>query len=658
MELHESVAEKSSPYDEETLATLMQEYDSLSKNVDSAMAQLSSLVTVLITAIATIFSSTSLIRFDLTGLMLVPITVMIVSGIILHLFVRWSAFAMQARLVSARISQITHLPRTDLFYHRDSPASRFQSLRKSSAYKSFVLILFSMVIVMVVFLNINFTLRIYQTHHLYGLLYGIFISAIMLFFLFAIYSAMTDLPRMYDQAIAQSKAQADSPVSFRISKPAADFLLLPRPGDFVTKTWLFAAGVAAGLWIGGWVYNNRIADLFVVNDYNAARSKWMIFAFAVCWFLVQELIIQQAKYAWNDLRDLNQDANVPGKKERAITHGAHNPALVAGMVIVRFALGLLLGYLLDARLFAILLIILIVQIFYELWVKPNAARAPAVASVVIALGSAIRFISGALAVSDHVALPITLLTGFFFFFGLGYIAKYWLIEAEYNQKNGLKYPPRPQSDFFVRHGLRWQHYGFIGMLLFAVLFWVERYLYIERGLDGLAWLKTAAPGLGREPLSFLLSLLASLLLVGALSALLYKPLSGALLALNRIKILPLLMAAVVVAGLALARINPQITPVYALVGLALMLIAVLILVSYENMTYEQYLMVHMRANARYIAQLWFVYLFSASSKLTFKSLVLLSGLLMNESFDEVLKKLQAKGVDVSAFTSRREPSQP
>lgn len=657
MESHKSVAEESLAYSEETLATLMQEYDSLSKNVDSAMAQLSSLVTVLITAIATIFSSSSLIRFDLTGLMLVPITVMIVSGIILHLFVRWSAFAMQARLVSARISQITRLQRTDLFYHRDSPASRFQSLRKSSAYKSFVFILFSMVIVMVVFLNINFTLRIYQTHHLYGLLYGIFISAIMLFFLFAIYSAMTDLPRMYDQAIAQGKAQADTSISYKISKPAADFLLLPRPGDFVTKSWLFACGVAASLWMSGWIYNDRIADLFVSDPYNAARSKWMIFAFAVCWYLVQELIVQQAKYAWNDLRDLNQDANIPGKKERAITHGAHNPALVAGMVIVRFALGLLLGFLLDTRLFAILLIILIVQIFYELWVKPNAARAPAVASIVIALGSAIRFISGALSVSDHAALPVTLLTGFFFFFGLGYIAKYWLIEAEYNKKNGLKYPPRPQSEFFVRHGLQWQHYGFIGMLLYAILFWVERYFNARHGLDVLAWLRTAAPALGREPQAFLLTLLVSLLLVGALSALLYKPLSAALLALNRKKILPLLMGAALIACIVLSRINPQFTPLYTWIGLALALIAVLILVSYENMTYEQYLMVHMRANARYIAQLWFVYLFSANSKLTFKNLVLLSGLLMNESFDEVLKKLQAKGVDVSAYTGQREPSQ-
>jgi hypothetical protein len=136
--------------------------------------------------------------------------------------------------------------------------------------------------------------------------------------------------------------------------------------------------------------------------------------------------------------------------------------------------GILLGYLLDSRLGTLLLVIVVTQVFYELFVKPHAARYPLLATIIIALGSTFRFVSGALSVSERLNLPIMILAAAFFFLGVGYIAKYWKVEAEHCLANQREYPPRPQSDFFLQHGRDWQHFGFVGMLVTAIFLWTTR----------------------------------------------------------------------------------------------------------------------------------------------------------------------------------------
>ena len=460
----------------------------------------------------------------------------------------------------------------------------------------------------------------------------------------AIYGALVELPKMYYQQIDfVNNISTSRNLQKNLTKKS---LLIPRPVDFILKSWLFIAGIAAAGWTNRLsYYNPRIDDLFI-NELaeNPHVQKWMIFAFAICWFLIQELILQQAKYAWNDLRDRDKDRKVPGKEDRLSNGSTFS---IGMLVMVRFGLGLTLGYLLDRRLFVILLIILFLQIFYELFVKEHAAKYPFIASSVIALGSTIRFLSGVASVSDNLNVTIIILGVLFLFFGFGYIAKYWVLEATHCKDHLHSYPPRPQSDFFLKHGLKWQRFGFVGMIYASICIWVYRsYFYLNEERIYL-WIKLNLGVILSDVIFKIILFIAVWLVLSLISFSTYRLISRIILYISSKKYLAIpFFIILIILPIWLSLHYKNFDSSYTFIGFGLTLLSILTFCTYEIIGYEQYLMIHLRKNAKTIIALWFTYFFKADTKMSMTNLIKLSVLLSYKDRDKIQREYLRTRVDL------------
>jgi len=78
-------------------------------------------------------------------------------------------------------------------------------------------------------------------------------------------------------------------------------LLIPRPHSFLINSLLFGVGV-----IFAWLEGYRV---------QVGMPGWL---FLLLWFVAQEILVQQAKYMWNDIRDYERDQEIPANKVRPI----------------------------------------------------------------------------------------------------------------------------------------------------------------------------------------------------------------------------------------------------------------------------------------------------------------------------------------------------
>jgi len=452
---------------------LTEEYVLLATDINQASGRIGQLVAIgasILGGIITLIWGKT-VHIEPPLLWIAPLPVLIFYGVALISSFRAVASAMQLRLVSDRLLQLTGEPARLLSCHEKSLATRFQSLRRGNL-KFRVLcggLILMASILYVCLLALCFPV-IYSESHLAGFLFLLLQTVLSGALLFVLSGVLYDLPRLYYRAVSQVRSVEGASLDAQaLIKSAANplRLLLPRPLDFVTKTVLFAVGVIVPLLENPPAFNRRIWTLFVTGD-ELTPPFWTIIAFSLCWLLIQEGIIQQAKYIWNDIRDRRVDTEFAGKRERAVTSGAVSPKGAIAHLVVRWVGGLLLGSMLDHRLLLLLLAISLTQILYELWGKPHGG--PLAAALLVAVCSPERVLGGALSVGADLLDPrVVVLAATSFFFGIGYIACFWRVEAEYRRKRGVSISPRPQSEFFHQNGKRWQEFGFAGMFVCTVL---------------------------------------------------------------------------------------------------------------------------------------------------------------------------------------------
>jgi len=639
------------------LDILLAEYNNLYQQIDSSTTQLASLLTILITAVTAILTTGITQKVEnIYLLILIPVAVMIIGGFVIHLFTRWSTFFFQARLVSSKIVKITKQPPTDLYFNRESAASRFQSLRRNSNYQTMIYLIFSLAFILIAILFVSFFIYFYEVNHLLGFLYGLGCCVFAVISLCAIYSILVELPKRYDRVLNETEYVDKTQITPELKRVKSNSFILPRPADFITKSWLFFFGViTSGILIGFKYFNPTIYSLFTNKPVGSELPLWMVFAFAACWYLTQEFLVQQAKYAWNDIRDKQRDLKTGGKEDRFLVGQDYDARLMALLTTFRFLLGIGIGYLLDTNLGILLTIITIIHIFYELYVKTHAGNrfGAGLAVVVIAVGSPLRFLSGVLSVNDHIDFSILILCSTFLFYGIAYIAKYWKIEAEHVRAVHGDYPPRPQSDYFVKNGDTWQNFGFIGMMISFVMLWVNQSFHLRLEQHFISWINTA---LGLFPSVFLSQLLlfVTITLLTVLFTLpIYKLLSRFLLRLSTNRTHLIISISITIAILiGLSIVFPVLrNPFYYLCNL-LILVTIGSLITYNNMGYEQYLMIYARKNSKYIGPLIFEYLFEAQTGLTIKKLSQLINYLMNHKiadFSKLYAHFISEGKPLSDF---------
>lgn len=649
---HDPIASNSILERNQTVDFLKAEHTRLAEEIESIYSQMNQTMAIAASALGVVIGVvTSSKLANPVLLWAAPAVILIIYGFVLVLSSRWSAHFFQIRIICDKLVELTGESPIVLYNHEESVVSRFHSLKSGNPkYRAMVNMLFVMLVVFFLYLLVYSFQIIYSTNHLSGFLFIVVYIIITSIYIMGFSSILYDLPDLFSKVMDQVKSDPTKLPKIRSLvksgiNPAQ--ILIPRPFDFITKTWLFVIGMTAMLWENGPVFNPKIWKLFITQS-TTSPPLWTAIAFAFCWYGIQEGIVQQAKYIWNDIRDRRVDQYFDVKRRRAIASGVISLRGAIVQLFVRWLGGLLLGALLDYRLFWLLLTISIVHILYELWAKPNGATRPVPALILVALGSPLRVLGGALSVSDgYLNLRGILLITTFFFFGIGCIANFWKIEAEHRKTQKSSISPRPQSEYFHKKGLLWQHFGFSGTFVCAMILSIDSLLCFRYHLC----LNSALGLLFKQ---FHLNIPSGLeagigILIVAMGTfvitwLIWKPLTKVLGCFsNRSLIIKVIvLIATIFPFMYYARFNRN--TIYISIILALSVVA---FTSYEHMDYNQYMFVYLRKNWRVIKNLWFIYLFDANSGISFLRLLRMTVALSQNDVEVVKGKLPQSSIHLS-----------
>jgi 4-hydroxybenzoate polyprenyltransferase len=135
--------------------------------------------------------------------------------------------------------------------------------------------------------------------------------------------------------------------------------------------------------------------VFLGVIYSDIPSYWgaaLLAALAFC-------LIASAVYIYNDLRDIEEDKFHPQKSHRPLASGDVSVPFALLMLVICLLLGLSLGFAVSKQLFAILIAYLVINLFYNHWLR----RLPLFDVLCIASGFMLRILAGTIGIG----LPIT-----------------------------------------------------------------------------------------------------------------------------------------------------------------------------------------------------------------------------------------------------------
>jgi 4-hydroxybenzoate polyprenyltransferase len=252
--------------------------------------------------------------------------------------------------------------------------------------------------------------------------------------------------------------------------------VLPRPADVLAKMWFFAYGMLAALVIGGELPGDQVSLINVLFRPSTSWQSndvpiWAIAALLLVYLILEELLVQQAKLIWDDIRDRERDRKLLHNKERAIARGDLSLQHAIWNMIVRLGVvALFVVWQGRGDLLLVFGLILLHQAVYLFWAKPRGSRHPLRMLLWLSFNNSLRFLAGIVAITGFQALlPFILMFIVFYFCSVGGLAAQWKMEAEYAGKD-----IRPQSKYFFMKGEFWQHVGLVNaVLVTCFLFFVH-----------------------------------------------------------------------------------------------------------------------------------------------------------------------------------------
>jgi len=160
----------------------------------------------------------------------------------------------------------------------------------------------------------------------------------------------------------------------RLCRSSILYLLVPRAGALVFGSLYFWGGVASALLHG-----------------HRAGPPPLLLA-----FVIVELLVNQSKYFFNDVRDANNDRDHPRKSGRAVAAGVVSAKMAWRLGVVRALLGLGLSAAFAPALLPMICLLLVTQFAYDRLAKPI----PLLNAAVLSLGCVWRFAAGYAALAE------------------------------------------------------------------------------------------------------------------------------------------------------------------------------------------------------------------------------------------------------------------
>ncbi len=613
------------------LAVLVRDYELMHQQVKHAEERFyqiaSAVFTTLVAVTGIVLNQADLLVFSSLVASITPVLSVFLLTVLLYQFYEQEGSIRRARIIAEQIN----FRLGSIILSEYSPSARlatFYSLRHGNIkYRMLLLTFIVLCGGLYVTANVLAIRLIYAGTHFWGFLTSVLVTFATFVLAFAFHGIYSDLPKNYDGVYEEVRKTGEFPRGAEPSSPKQDWrvlahILLPRK-MLIEKGGAFWIGFIGALAISG-IQKSQI-DLINAffrqgKDYELNTvPPWSIWALGVIYFFVDELLLQQAKYLWNDIRDRDWDSRSSYHRNRAFAEGSTTEKWAILHVVIRWTFALVLGYLLGGlQLLLLFIFISLHQVLYVLWGKPNGEKHPVALLAIISFNLAPRFLVGVAAVSGEswTALPIALLFVAFHFFSFGFMAMFWRLQATDNS-----IPRRPQSEYFLLRGESYQHQGFLGAIIASMLL-LSGYLAVAQHnqfvtLETL--LGSAAASLGHAGLRYVWFFVLSLLFVLGIHFVslvlrtLFSPLRAYLAALSmRVKTVAMIISyAIFVFGLAfsVAYGNARVFAV------AFLFMNVGAMFMYEGMTWDELMSRESKRQMPVLAKLWLAYLFLPPERL-------------------------------------------
>ena len=418
-----------------------------------------------------------------------PLITVFLSYILVNQYYGLEGLIRRCRIVAAQINhKFDNRPILSQFSPTAGVGNFFSVRHGNAGFRILMGALISLCFGLYLLVNILSTFFVYNENHLAGFIISILLFLATFILIYSFSSVIIDLPKHYDQIyqevlrtgeLQKVASQNDNGVEpFQTGLKSLYGILIPR-NNLIEKGVFFWYGFIGALAITGIQQSqvDLINSFFSQGkDYTIKTvPAWSIFALGLVYFFIEELLLQQAKYLWNDIRDKVRDSKSPDHQDRGYTQGLLSNRSAIRHVVLRWTLGLVLGYMLGGwQMFALFIFISLHQAVYVLWGKPRGDKHPIILLMIISFNIAPQFIAGAMAVSgiSWVDISTLILLVILYFFSFGFMAAYWKMDAvhiETMKNKGSDILDRPQSPFFRKNGNAYQHYGFLIAIISSLL---------------------------------------------------------------------------------------------------------------------------------------------------------------------------------------------
>jgi len=579
---------------------------------------------------------------------LAPLFFITLEMVLLYYFYIDDVNIWNARIKSRQINAILN-EKALICYDPDIPGSMFLSPKRGNLkVRLMYILLYGGTVFLVIMIALYSLATIYKTSHLQGFLFVFVYGLLTSILIFSSLGLFFDVPKAYQDFLSRfSNAEPIplnlkfSPSIFSISNVSATFSsIIPRIPDLVTKSPFFIFGFVTALVVVGFPpgklplinYLFRYTD----TDWKSITNIpiWVFFVLGALYFIVEEVLLQQAKLMWDDIRDVERDKILLQNYKRPIVSGRMSVSSAIRQMYVRWILALLLGYLLGG--FALLMVFLLIsfhQALYILWAKPRAARYPLLVLFIISFNISLRFLAGVVSVigSQWSLSPFVLLFVLFYFYSFGVMALQWKIEAEYQRDKNQNIAIRPQSEFYLSHGRFWQHVGLVAAVLFAGFILLIHIISLSCGTTLFFlqdWYGQCSSDVGviqyvnlglENSIVLIFGFITAFLLITFLFVLLFQKV-GNLIAIGIKKI-----KGVLVAILAAINISLFFTFVIgkdiSLLNWNFLVFSILLLIAFEGMTYLEYTFTNLKNRIPWIKGALYSYLFKPIPNLGLKEVL-------------------------------------
>ncbi len=134
--------------------------------------------------------------------------------------------------------------------------------------------------------------------------------------------------------------------------------------------------------------------------YAASQPNVALMLRALIFFFAQEILLQQAKFLWNDVRDRTHDTAAGINADRFQLASFASPTAAMRHVIIRWGMALFLGLALSPSFLIVLLAVSAHQILYEWVFKPMSGKHPIIYFVFLCFNLPLRVLGGFVCLLD------------------------------------------------------------------------------------------------------------------------------------------------------------------------------------------------------------------------------------------------------------------